>query len=240
MNTEKSAIDCYYIHTMRIRFLFLSLLLAAGLYAQPKPLKIDRFESTIQAFLEIDKTNPPAQGQIEFIGSSIFARWKTLQQQMAPLPVYNRAFGGSRTPEILHYMDKVVLPYAPKIIVYYCGSNDVSDDESATVIADNFKAFAERVHEKLPDTRIYFVSINRAPQKQDKWDVVDAANGIIRAFCERTANMGFIDVNSALFNAEGKARLELYLPDKLHFLDPAYVEFTKIIKPVLTKAWAER
>ena len=91
-----------------------------------------------------------------------------------------------------------------------------------------------------PDTRIYFVSINRAPQKQDKWDVVDAANGIIRAFCERTGNMGFIDVNPALFDAEGKARLELYLPDKLHFLEPAYVEFTKIIKPVLTKAWAER
>jgi hypothetical protein len=32
--------------------------------------------------------------------------------------------------------------------------------------------------------------------------------------------------------------MELYLPDRLHFLDPAYDEFTKIVKPVLTSAWA--
>ena len=60
---------CWSFFIMRI---FLPLLLAAGLWAQPKPLQIDRLESTIQKYLESDKSDPPVKGQIEFIGSSIF------------------------------------------------------------------------------------------------------------------------------------------------------------------------
>jgi lysophospholipase L1-like esterase len=37
----------------------------------------------------------------------------------------------------------------------------------------------------------------------------------------------------------GHPRLDLYLADKLHFHPPAYVEFARIIKPVLTRVWAE-
>ena len=156
---------------------------------------------------------------------------------MAPLPAYNRAFGGSRTADVLYYMDKVVLPYEPKIIVYYCGSNDVNAGESAGPIAARFQEFARRVHAKLPATKIYYVSINKAPQKRDRWDVVDAANELVSGFTSRDSRLGFIDVNPALFDAEGKPRVELYLPDLLHFKEPAYAEFTRIIKPVLEREW---
>ncbi|MBL8188379.1 MAG: hypothetical protein JNK38_10250 [Acidobacteria bacterium] len=47
-------------------------------------------------------------------------------------------------------------------------------------------------------------------------------------------------MNPALFDRKGKPRLELYLPDKLHFLEPAYDEFTKIIKPVIEQAWKKK
>jgi lysophospholipase L1-like esterase len=198
-----------------------------------------RFEKDIESFLAADKANPPQKGQILFVGSSIFRLWKNLNQQMAPLPVFNRAFGGSRTADILYFMDKVVLPYEPKVIVYYCGSNDVNADITAETISANFKEFTKRVHARLPQTKIFYVSINRAPQKMDRWDWVDDANRRIKEFCEKDKKLGFIDVNPALFDREGKPRLELYLPDKLHFLEPAYDEFTALIKPVLSKVWAE-
>ena len=76
-----------------------------------------RFQPAIDAFLESDKVNPPPRQAILFIGSSIFRQWENLKEQMAPLPVFNRAFGGSGTGEILFYMDKIVLPYEPTIIV---------------------------------------------------------------------------------------------------------------------------
>jgi hypothetical protein len=77
-----------------------------------------RFAANIEAFLERDRVSPPPQGGILFIGSSIFRQWADLEADMAPLPAFNRAFGGSRTWEVLHYMDEIVLPYQPRIIVY--------------------------------------------------------------------------------------------------------------------------
>jgi lysophospholipase L1-like esterase len=203
----------------------------------PPNLAPTRFQGEINAFLASDKTNPPPHKAILFIGSSIFRKWSRLPEQMAPLPVFNRAFGGSVTTDVLYYMDKIVLPYEPRIIVYYCGSNDVNAGRKAAEIFDGFRKFVERVHATLPQTRIFYVSINRAPQKEDKWDVVDAANNLARDYSANNKLLGFIDVNPALFNADGRARVDLYLPDKLHFKEAAYESFAAIIKPVVAAAW---
>jgi lysophospholipase L1-like esterase len=195
------------------------------------------FQAQIDAYLNEDKANPPSKGAILFIGSSIFRNWRHLKTQMAPLPVFNRAFGGSRTWEVLYHMNQVVLPYEPRIIVYYCGSNDVNAGEPAEPIFTRFKEFVERVHELLPATRVFYVSINRAPQKKNRWDIVDAANALVRDYCAGDSRLQFIDVNPALFDSAGNPRLELYLPDQLHFREPAYEEFTRVVKPVVAEAW---
>jgi len=214
-------------------------LLVMGLVGQSvqQPARPIGFANAIQEFLDQDKASPPPQGAILFIGSSIFRLWADLKTQMAPLPVFNRAFGGSRTWEVLHYMDKIVLPYKPRIIVYYCGSNDVDAGASAAEISANFKAFVNKVAAQLPETRIFYVSINKAPEKKALWNVVDEANSLIRDYTVHNKQLGFIDVNPVLFDASGKPRLELYRDDLLHFHPPAYVEFTKIVRPVIEKAW---
>ena len=77
---------------------------------------------------------PPAREGIVFVGSSIFHRWTNLEKQMAPLPVVNLAFDGSQTSDMLRMLDARVLPYAPRVVVYYCGSNDISVGEPAAAI----------------------------------------------------------------------------------------------------------
>jgi lysophospholipase L1-like esterase len=207
--------------------------------AAPPSLEPTRFAKDIDAFLAADKTHPPPRKAILFIGSSIFRQWTKLPRQMAPLPVFNRAFGGSVTTDLLYYMDKVVLPYEPRIIVYYCGSNDVLAGRNAEEIFDGFRLFVERVHATLPQTRISYVSINRAPQEQDKWDIVDGANNLARNYCAKNKWLTFIDVNPALFDKTGQPRMDLYLADKLHLKQPAYDAFAAIIKPVVTASWTE-
>jgi lysophospholipase L1-like esterase len=96
-----------------------------------------------------------------------------------------------------------------------------------------------RVATALPDTRVFFVSINRSPDKRARWDVVDDANAEIKAYAYATPNLDYIELNSVLFDAKDEPRRELYLEDGLHFHPPAYEEFTKIIKPVLLQAWSE-
>jgi hypothetical protein len=197
------------------------------------------FASEIEAFLKGDSLSPPPKNAILFIGSSIFKLWTNLKEQMAPLPVFNRAFGGSKTRDVLDQIEKIVFPYTPKIIVYYCGSNDINGGSQAARIFVGFMEFAERVAEILPDTRIYYVSINRAPQKQERWGTVDSVNALVKEYCARTLKCEFIDVNPILFDVEGKPRMDLYVDDKLHLRERAYVEFAAKIKPILERAWAE-
>jgi len=208
-------------------------------YAAESKTQGPRFESEIQAFIAKDKTNPPKSGTILFIGSSIFRKWTTVTEQMSPLPVFNRAFGGSRTDEVLARMDQLVFPYKPKIIVYYCGSNDINANRTSAIILDNFKQFSERVAAQLPKTEIIFVSINKAPQKKIRWNIVDEANAKIKSYCEKTPLRMFIDVNPVLLNKDGSSKEELFVEDKLHLRQPAYDGFTTIIKPILTKEWAK-
>lgn len=207
--------------------------------AAPRPFDLTRFEKDIAAFEAADRVAPPPRGAILFVGSSIFRLWKDLAAHMAPLPVINRAFGGSRTPEQLHFFDRIVLPYRPRIIVYYCGSNDVNADETAETIAARYQEFSERVRTTLPGTRVYFASIIKAPQKRDRWDVVDRANALVRAYTATAPGRGYIEINPALQDDRGEPRMDLYLADRLHYLPLAYERMAAVVRPVVAQAWGE-
>lgn len=198
-----------------------------------------RFQKDIEDMLKHDEQAPPPQGAVLFTGSSIFRFWATLARDMSPLQVVNRAFGGARTWEVLHYMNRIVLPYNPAVIAYYCGSNDIEYGSRAEDIVLRFRQFCERVHASLPETRIFFISINKAPQKLEKWSEIDAANGLVKAYCKSGRGVDFVDINPVFFTSGGKPRHELYLSDGLHFMPDAYKEITKIIKPAIEQAWQE-
>jgi len=117
-----------------------------------------RFADQIAAFRDQDRSSPPPTEAILFIGSSIWRLWSTVAQDMAPLPVYNRAFGGSQTPDMLRHFDALVVPHKPRIIVYYCGSNDVNAGQPADAIAGRIHEFATRVGRSLPGTKMIFAS----------------------------------------------------------------------------------
>jgi lysophospholipase L1-like esterase len=176
------------------------------------------------------------KGTVLFVGSSIFHRWTQLATQMAPLPVQNIAFDGAQTDDWNRLVDSRVIPERPKVIVYYCGSNDVDAGDSAVRIIARIRAFMDRVSTALPQTRVVFVSVNKAPEKRDRWDVVDEINRQIQKYAERHPRVEFVDVNPVLFNADGMPRTELFMNDQLHLRPAAYEEFAKILKPVLTKA----
>lgn len=181
----------------------------------------------------------PATGGIVFVGSSIFHRWTSLASQMAPLPITNLAFDGSQTTDMLRMVDSRVIPLRPKVIAYYCGSNDVDAGEPASAIVDRVVRFIDRIGAALPGTRVIFVSVNRAPEKQDRWDVVDDVNRRMQKYAADHPRVQFVDVNPVLFNADGTPRLELYVADQLHLRPAAYEGFAKIIKPVLTSAFKD-
>jgi len=198
-----------------------ALVLAPRVVAQPSP------------------QSSPQHGGIVFTGSSIFQFWTHLTDQMAPLPVLNRAIAGTVTQDMLDRMGQLVLPYQPRIVVYYCGSNDISAGEDAGPIIERTKRFIQVLHEKLPNTFFYYTSIHKAPEKRARWDVVEAVNREMERYSRQVKNVGYIDLNPVLFDSRGNTRMNLFLGDGLHFRpdSTAYPEFSQIVKPILTKAW---
>lgn len=227
----------------RQRFLFLLFCLPwiAGA-ADEGAARWAQYEPAFKAFADADAANPPPKGGILFVGSSIFRQWTNVPEQMAPLPVLNRAFGGSRTGDQVARFEQLVPRYAPRIIVYYCGSNDLragTTPEDPNAIFARFREFSRRAIAARPDVRFVFVSATRSPDRVARWEQVDHYNALARAYCTATPHHTFVDINPALVNADGHPRLELYRDDKLHFHPPAYVEFTAILKPVLERLWSE-
>jgi hypothetical protein len=181
----------------------------------------------------------PERGGIVFTGSSIFQFWTHLTDQMAPLPVLNRAIVGTVTQDMLDRIGQLVLRYEPRIVVYYCGSNDISAGEDAGPIIERTKRFVQILHEKLPNTFFYYTSIQKAPEKRARWEVVEAVNREMERYSRQASNVGYIDLNPVLFDSRNNVRENLFLPDGLHFRpdSTAYAEFSQIVKPILTGAW---
>jgi lysophospholipase L1-like esterase len=200
-----------------------------------------QYEPSFKAFAEQDAAKPPARGGILFVGSSIFRQWTNVAEQMAPLPVLNRAFGGSRTGDQLARFEQLVPRYAPRIIVYYCGSNDLkaTPPDAPGVIFGRLREFSERVRIRFPETHLIYVTATRSPDRVNRWEQVDHYNALARAYCEATPRRTFIDLNPVLVDANGHPRLDLYKSDKLHFHPPAYEAFAAVIKPVLERLWGE-
>jgi lysophospholipase L1-like esterase len=181
----------------------------------------------------------PERGGIVFTGSSIFRFWTHLTDQMAPLPVLNRAIAGTVTQDMLDRIGQLVLPHQPRIVVYYCGSNDISAGEDAGPIVERTKRFIQILHEKSPNTFFYYTSIQKAPEKRARWEVVEAVNREMERYSRQASNVGYIDLNPVLFDSRNNVRENLFLSDGLHFRpeSTAYTEFAQIVKPILTKAW---
>jgi len=200
-----------------------------------------QYEPSFKTFAELDAARPFPPGGILFVGSSIFRQWTNVPEQMAPLSVLNRAFGGSRTGDQLARFDQLVPRYAPRIVVYYCGSNDLKAKEAdaPAVIFGRFREFSERVRAWSPETHLVFVTATRSPDRVPLWEQVDHYNALARAYCVATPRRHFVDLNPSLVDAHGHPRLELYKSDKLHFHPPSYEVFAAVIKPVLERLWRE-
>lgn len=214
----------------------LMTLLAAGIQAREQSLT--RFESQIETFEQQDRENPPACGGIVFAGSSTFVMWKTMGEDLKPLPVLNRGFGGSTFPELIYYSGRIVIPYRPKIVVVYEGDNDLAgSDVHAAAVLENFTCLAEKIHHALPDTMIYYLSIKPSMARWDRWEEMKKANRMISDFVRGKERLGFIDIVPAILDDDGKPRESLFVDDHLHLNTEGYRRIAEIIRPIIREGF---
>ena len=200
-----------------------------------RPVGPGKWEERIAAFEAHDRAAPPPRDPVLFVGSSSIVGWK-LGEFFPGLPAINRGFGGSEISDSLHFMDRIVLPYCPRAIVFYAGENDIAAGESPQDVARDFATFARRVRESLPRTKIVFIGLKPSP---NRWKLIEQfreANRLIRAFVASQSNMVFIDVERAMLDAHGQPRPELFVKDMLHMNRAGYEIWTEMVRPHLETA----
>jgi lysophospholipase L1-like esterase len=210
----------------------LSAALSSPAFSQEKS-KSSPFESEIKAFEASDRTNPPPQEGILFIGSSSIRLWKTLARDFPGRNVINRGFGGSQIIDSVQFADRVVLPYQPKQIILYAGGNDINAGKTPEEVFADFKAFVGKVQARLPATDIAYVSIAPNPARWAQVEKVKAANRLIEAFTAMNRKLTFINVFPRMLAEDGQPRPEIYAPDRLHMNAKGYELWVSIIKPYL-------
>ena len=218
-----------------IAVIVLAAIFAAAFYRMQSMGDAASWEPAIRKFEESDRLAPPKPGEIVFTGSSSIRFWDTLSDDMKPLDVLNRGFGGSQIAQVNYFAPRIVIPYKPRAVVLYCGDNDLAWPASKspeTVFAD-FKEFVRIVHGALPDTWIYFVSIKPSTLRWKMWPKMQQVNGMIEDFARTQQRVQFIDVSSAMLDSTGKPKRDLLKWDGLHPTPKCYQLWTSIIKPVL-------
>ena len=100
-----------------------------------------RWEETIKKFETADAATPPPKGAVLLVGGSNARRWTDVGTYFPQHQVINRGFGGAQLADVLHYADRIVLPYAPKSILLNAGGNDLAAGKSPEQNRDAARAF---------------------------------------------------------------------------------------------------
>ena len=204
---------------------------AAGKRAYPDP---KRFEKRITAFEAKDEKTPPPAGAILCTGSSSMVGWHgTIEKDLAPLTVIPRGFGGSTMHDVLHYADRVVIPYRPRAILVYEGDNDIACGIEPEKARDTYAAFAGKIAKALPGTRIYFIAAKPSIRRWKMWPRMKALNNLVKEMCVGNKMLTFIDVAPAMLDDTGTPRKDIFKADNLHMNRQGYTLWTEVVKPVL-------
>jgi lysophospholipase L1-like esterase len=194
----------------------------------------DRWEPAIKKFEEADKLSPPPQNAIVFIGASSIVRWN-LKESFPELgaQAINRGFGGSLAADSTGYADRIVIPYKPRMVVFYAGDNDVEANHTPRQIADDFAAFDRKVHAALPQTEIVFISIKPSIRRFPWIEQIKGANALVRQYCATHPHLTFVDIVPQMLGPDGKPRKELLVEDGLHMTPAGYKIWNDALRPIL-------
>jgi lysophospholipase L1-like esterase len=196
--------------------------------------KADKWEKDIAAFEAKDKTSPPPQNEIVFVGSSTIRMWKTAEA-FPDLKVINRGFGGSEIADSVRYADRIILPHKPRIVVVFAGGNDINGGKTPEKVADDFKALVGKIHAALPKTKVYYLSLFPNVKRRAQDEKCVKLNELIQAFTKTDERLGYVDTASKMRAADGGPRPELLKDDGLHMNDDGYKIWNEIVGAVLRK-----
>lgn len=199
---------------------------------------LNRFEQAIENIEWEDSVRVVMKNEVLFIGSSSIRLWKTLQRDFDPIPVINRAFGGSTLPELIYYADRMIFPYQPGLIVLYCGENDIAEGASPEQTFETFKKLDQLIRTNLPETRMIYISMKPSIARWNLWEQYVSTNEMIRKYLDGQNRRLFIDCSAVMLTESGDPDPSVFVEDQLHLNERGYAGWTTLIRPKVEELYS--
>ncbi|NKB34038.1 MAG: hypothetical protein GKR91_13160 [Pseudomonadales bacterium] len=192
------------------------------------------WNDAMDRFANEDRANPPPLDAIVLTGSSSIARWNDqAAKALAPLTVIPRGFGGSVMNDVLHHLDTVALKYRPRAILIYEGDNDTAYEIPEADIVGALKQIVAKVHEQLPETRIYVMAVKPSALRVGVWENAQHVNAAYQDIAKHDPLVYYIDSATPFLKADGSVMTDIFVEDGLHLNDMGNLIWGSIIRAAL-------
>lgn len=174
---------------------------------------------------------------ILFIGSSSFTMWHSLQADLPEYKIINNAFGGSTLLDVIRYVDDIIPEKHTRLIVVYCGENDLAADSTVTgeIVAQRFEQLFHLLRKKIKNVPILYVSMKPSPSRVHLMDKMETGNKLISYFLKKQKNRGYINVFNRMLKEDGTVMDDIFLQDRLHMNKAGYAIWIPLLKSAMAK-----
>jgi lysophospholipase L1-like esterase len=192
------------------------------------------YENRVSAY-ETAWAQTEYKGQTVFAGDSFFDKqfWGTFYNDFAKKDVLQQGISATTVTDWRLFSERIVYPQAPKNLVLHVGTNDMFDDGlSNTALLDNLKAYFEEIHTVIPETKVYWFTIEprtyalAGKQNKAQKDYIDVVNNGIMEFAEGKDYLTVLDSASKFYNADGIVQNSMF-KDGTHPQNELYLSIYK-------------
>lgn len=191
-----------------------------------------KWEAEIVQFEQLDKSEKDPDNSILFVGSSSIRQWSTLKEDVAPYPVVQRGFGGSKFSDLAVYAKRIVYPHQFRALVIFEGNDIIggNSDKSSGKVVKLFKNIVHQVREKYPEKPVFLLGITPTKSRWAVWPKVEQTNHLLKTACGKLHKTYFIDTEASYLNKDGEPRTELFIKDMLHQNHDGYIIWGDLVK----------
>lgn len=178
------------------------------------------------------------KGKIVLAGSSTMAYWSNAASMLAPLEVINMGIPGSTVEDWLELYPSLITKYKPEAVVLYLGSNNITGSASSMTGEQTgalLKKLLTKLRKAMPDTTIYYISIQPTIRRWSVWSEAKTSNSIVKKFCSTQENMYYIDTTKYLLGSDGLPNAAYLRADNLHLNATGYKVWEKYVAARIKK-----
>lgn len=199
---------------------------------------ITRYQPDINRYQSENRELKDTSCDVLFVGSSSINMWDNIYQDMHPLKIIRRSYGGAAIRDMIYNYNTIARGYRPKSIVLYVENDLTGSKEDITVgeTYDFFRIFINRLKRDYPGVPVFVLSFKPSPARIKMLSKQKAINLLLEEYAEKEVQVSYVDVASCMYNREGEIRTDIFRDDNLHLNQTGYDLWTAILKPRLLKA----